>query len=52
LGSDLQVGVNFSVTVNAAMAGSLVAELRQILHDLGLTGQISMQEERPTTGGP
>jgi hypothetical protein len=35
-GSELRVGVDFSVTVNAATAGALVSELRQMLEELGL----------------
>jgi hypothetical protein len=35
-GADLKIGVEFSVTVNAAGAGSLASELRQILQELGL----------------
>ena len=35
-GSDLRVGVDFSVTVNRDVAGSLTSDLRQILDDLGL----------------
>jgi hypothetical protein len=42
-GSDLKVGVEFSVTVNAAGAESLVAELRQILQELGLAETVSIE---------
>jgi hypothetical protein len=35
-GADLKIGVEFSVTVNAANAASLASELRQILQELGL----------------
>jgi len=38
-GTDLNVGVDFSVTVRAELAQSLEAELRQILDDLGLAGR-------------
>jgi hypothetical protein len=42
-GADLKVGVEFSVTVNAASAGSLVSELRQILQELGLAGAVRVE---------
>ncbi|MGH7346347.1 MAG: DUF499 domain-containing protein, partial [Candidatus Rokuibacteriota bacterium] len=42
-GSKLTVGVEFSVTVNAASAGSLVSELRQILQELGLADGVSVE---------
>lgn len=35
-GSELRVGVEFSVTVDAATAVALASELRQILVELGL----------------
>ncbi len=35
-GTDLRIGVDFSVTVSAASAESLVADLRQVLQELGL----------------
>ncbi len=39
-GSDLKVGVDFSVTVSRDMAGSLTSDLRQILDDLGLADKV------------
>ena len=42
-GTDLTVGVDFSVTVNAAMAGTLASELRQILQDLGLSERVRIE---------
>jgi hypothetical protein len=42
-GSDLKVGVEFSVTVNAAAGESLVSELRQILQELGLAETVSIE---------
>jgi hypothetical protein len=35
-GSELKIGLEFSVTVKAESAGSLVSELRQVLQELGL----------------
>ncbi len=42
-GSDLRVGVDFSVTVNAASAGSLASELRQVLQELGLAENVRVE---------
>jgi len=42
-GSDLHVGVEFSVTVNAASAESLASELRQVLQELGLTDAVTVE---------
>jgi hypothetical protein len=42
-GSDLRVGVEFSVTVKADSAGSLVSELRQILQELGLADVVRVE---------
>jgi len=42
-GADLKVGVEFSVTVNAASAGSLASELRQILQELGLADLVRIE---------
>jgi len=42
-GSDLRVGVDFSVTVNTDVAGSLVSDLRQILNELGLTEKVLIE---------
>jgi hypothetical protein len=44
-GTDLKVSVDFSVTVNREMAGSLTADLRQILDDLGLADKVRLYEE-------
>lgn len=43
-GSDLKVGVDFSVTVNRDVATSLTSDLRQILDDLGITGQVQIRD--------
>lgn len=42
-GSDLKIGVDFSVTVSAESTRSLESDLRQILDDLGLTGKIRFE---------
>ena len=42
-GSDLGVSVNFTVTVSADVADGLIAELKQILADLGLGDSVSIQ---------
>ncbi|NIR31957.1 MAG: hypothetical protein GWN84_22150 [Gammaproteobacteria bacterium] len=42
-GSDLRVGVEFSVTVDSAFARSLEVDLRQILEDLGLSGTVRLE---------
>lgn len=39
-GADLKVGVDFSVTVNAAVAESLASDLRQIVKELGLAATV------------
>jgi hypothetical protein len=43
-GVDLTVGINFSVTLNTEVAGSVVSELRQILTDLGLEGRLKIEQ--------
>ena len=42
-GAELRVGVDFQVTLDASRASSLMAELRQILQDLGLSGQVQVE---------
>ena len=42
-GSDLKIGVDFSVAVSAESARSLESDLRQILEDLGLAGKIKIE---------
>jgi hypothetical protein len=41
-GKDLKIGIDFSVVVDAANEGELVADLRQILTDLGLLDTIEI----------
>jgi hypothetical protein len=48
-GSDLRIGLEFTVTVKADAAGSLVAELQQILQELGLGEAVRVESERPGT---
>ncbi|MEW6542166.1 MAG: DUF499 domain-containing protein [Nitrospirota bacterium] len=43
-GSDLKVGVDFSVTVRTDVALSLTSDLRQILDDLGLADKVRIDE--------
>jgi hypothetical protein len=42
-GSDLKVGVDFTVTMPAASASSAAAELRQILQELGLPDLVTLE---------
>ncbi len=44
-GSNLQIGVDLSVSVKADLAGSMEAELRQILDDLGLRDKVQIMAE-------
>jgi hypothetical protein len=46
-GSDLRIGLEFTVTVNADTVGSLVAELQQILQELGLGEAVRVETEQP-----
>ncbi len=43
-GNDLKVGVDFSLTVDAANAADLQSELRQILNDLGLADAVRLEQ--------
>jgi len=43
-GSDLKIGVDFSVTMNAESARSIESDLRQIIEDLGLKGKIKIEQ--------
>jgi len=42
-GSDVNIGVQFTVTVDANTAKNFEAELKQIIEDLGLTDRISIE---------
>ena len=46
-GSDLRIGLEFTVTVNADTAGSLAAELQQILQELGLGESVRVETDQP-----
>jgi hypothetical protein len=43
-GSDLKIGVDFSVTISAESARSFEGELRQVLEDLGLNTKIRIEK--------
>jgi hypothetical protein len=43
-GKDLKIGIDFSVTVEAANAEDLQSELRQILDDLGLKDSVHLEQ--------
>jgi|GEM_PF-565371 len=42
-GSDLKIGIEFSVTIDGQLAQSFETDLKQILEDLGLTGRIHVE---------
>jgi len=42
-GSELKIGIEFSVTIEGQLAQSFEADLKQILEDLGLTGRIQVK---------
>ena len=42
-GSELKIGLEFSVTVKVESAGSLTSELRQILQELGLAESVRLE---------
>jgi hypothetical protein len=42
-GSDLKIGISFSVTIDGKQAQSFEADLKQILDDLGLSGCVSIE---------
>jgi hypothetical protein len=42
-GSDLKIGIEFSVTIDGQLAQSFETDLKQILEDLGLTGRILVE---------
>jgi len=48
-GSDLRIGLEFTVTVKADTAGSLVAEIQQILQELGLGEAVRVEEDGLTS---
>jgi len=42
-GSDLKIGINFSVNIDSNLASSFETDLKQILEDMGLTDQLEME---------
>ncbi len=44
-GQDLKVEVEFSVKVSPETAKTLVADLKQVLDDLGIAGQVKIEEK-------
>jgi hypothetical protein len=42
-GSELRIGLDFSVSVSDTAAATLIAELRQILQELGLTASVQVE---------
>lgn len=46
-GDKLKIGADITVEVAEPMAESLQADVRQVLSDLNLTGQVTMQRSRP-----
>jgi hypothetical protein len=45
-GDGLTVGVEFAVSLNTDLVVSTAAELRQIVHDLGLEGRLKIEQTR------
>ena len=43
-GSDLKIGVDFSVTLDARSVRGLESDLRRIIEDLGLVGRIKIEQ--------
>jgi hypothetical protein len=48
-GTGLTVGIEFSVNLNADLVAGTAAELRQILNDLGLEGQLKIEQTRSSS---
>jgi hypothetical protein len=48
-GAGLTIGIEFSVSLNAALVAGTAAELRQILNDLGLEGQLKIKQTRSSS---
>ena len=42
-GSDLSIGVEFTVNVGAGLTASLEADLKQVLDDLGLQDRVKVE---------
>jgi hypothetical protein len=43
IGTDLKIGIDFSVTIDRQLEKTFEADLKQILEDLGLTGRIQFE---------
>jgi hypothetical protein len=43
-GTELQVGINFQVSLKADQALSMKSDISQILDDLGLSGRVRIEE--------
>ena len=44
-GDDLTVGIDLHVTVDGAVVGNLISDLRQILEDLGIADKVEIDDE-------
>jgi len=42
-GSDLKIGIEFSVNIDSNLSSSFEADLKQILEDLGMSGQVRVK---------
>lgn len=42
-GSDLKIGIEFSVTIDSQLASGFENDLKQILEDLGIAGRIKIE---------
>ncbi|MBU2260606.1 MAG: hypothetical protein KKF02_01590 [Proteobacteria bacterium] len=42
-GTDLKIGISFSVTVEASLSRGFETDLRQILDDMGLSGRVRIE---------
>jgi hypothetical protein len=51
-GTDLKVGIDFSVTIDRQIERTSENEIKQILEDLGLTGNIQFEQQEKTIGRP
>ena len=51
-GKNLKIGIDFSVTVEAANANDLQVELKQILTDLGLQDSVELEQVPTRTALP
>lgn len=47
-GSELKIGIEFSVTLETSVAQSFQEEIKQVLNDLGLADRVRVEESDPT----